>query len=158
MLCQNVGLDAAEKKFGQGKVDPQKERGVNEKVTDKARGMFEKATGYVILLFFCFVLFRFWFFGFGFGLGVLGAVAGLGWDELGMGCVLRWDGMGWDELEIMTGWLMDANGFHMQETRARKVFELGFRTQQNLEIPGFTQLRSRSARWVKICMQGMRCS
>ncbi|KAF6219218.1 hypothetical protein HO133_005043 [Letharia lupina] len=39
------GLDAAEKKFGQGKVDPQKERGVNEKVTDKARGMFEKATG-----------------------------------------------------------------------------------------------------------------
>ncbi|CAD6581620.1 MAG: hypothetical protein ASARMPREDX12_000612 [Alectoria sarmentosa] len=39
------GLDAVEKKFGQGKVDPQKERGVNEKVTDKARGMFEKATG-----------------------------------------------------------------------------------------------------------------
>ena len=41
-----TGLDAVEKKFGQGKVDPQKERGVNEKVTDKARGMFEKATGY----------------------------------------------------------------------------------------------------------------
>ena len=40
-----VGLDAAEKKFGQGKVDPAKERGMNEKVTDKARGMFEKATG-----------------------------------------------------------------------------------------------------------------
>ncbi|MCJ1295136.1 hypothetical protein MMC34_006697 [Xylographa carneopallida] len=39
------GLDAAEKKFGQGKVDPTKERGVNEKVTDKARGLFEKATG-----------------------------------------------------------------------------------------------------------------
>lgn len=44
-----AGLDAAEKKFGQGKVDPNKERGVNEKVTDKARGMFEKATGYVLL-------------------------------------------------------------------------------------------------------------
>ena len=41
-----VGLDAVEKKFGQGKIDPQKERGVNEKITDKARGMFEKATGY----------------------------------------------------------------------------------------------------------------
>jgi len=39
------GVDAAEKKFGQGKVDPAKERGMNEKVTDKARGMFEKATG-----------------------------------------------------------------------------------------------------------------
>ncbi|KAL9129160.1 MAG: hypothetical protein Q9175_007370 [Cornicularia normoerica] len=39
------GLDAAEKKFGQGKIDPQKQRGMNEKVTDKARGMFEKATG-----------------------------------------------------------------------------------------------------------------
>ncbi|KAL2057690.1 hypothetical protein ABVK25_002074 [Lepraria finkii] len=39
------GLDAVEKKFGQGKVDPTKERGVNEKVTDKARGMFEKMTG-----------------------------------------------------------------------------------------------------------------
>ncbi|CAF9935128.1 MAG: hypothetical protein ALECFALPRED_006310 [Alectoria fallacina] len=39
------GLDAVEKKFGQGKIDPQKERGVNEKITDKARGMFEKATG-----------------------------------------------------------------------------------------------------------------
>lgn len=38
-------LDAAEKKFGQGKVDPQKERGVNEKITDGARGFFEKATG-----------------------------------------------------------------------------------------------------------------
>jgi len=39
------GVDAAEKKFGGGKIDPQKERGTNEKVTDKARGMFEKATG-----------------------------------------------------------------------------------------------------------------
>ncbi|MCJ1485602.1 hypothetical protein MMC06_005777 [Schaereria dolodes] len=39
------GVDAAEKKFGGGKIDPQKERGVNEKVTDQARGMFEKVTG-----------------------------------------------------------------------------------------------------------------
>ncbi|KAK3168107.1 hypothetical protein OEA41_004553 [Lepraria neglecta] len=39
------GLDAVEKKFGQGKVTPAKERGVNEKVTDNARGMFEKMTG-----------------------------------------------------------------------------------------------------------------
>ena len=35
----------AEKKFGQGKVDPNKQRGMNEKVTDGARGMFEKVTG-----------------------------------------------------------------------------------------------------------------
>lgn len=41
----STGLDAAERKFGQGKVDPAKERGVNEKVTDQARGMFEKMTG-----------------------------------------------------------------------------------------------------------------
>jgi len=40
-----TGLDFAEKKFGQGKVDPAKQRGMNEKITDKARGMFEKATG-----------------------------------------------------------------------------------------------------------------
>ncbi|MCJ1256708.1 hypothetical protein MMC24_004532 [Lignoscripta atroalba] len=39
------GLDAAEKKFGGGKVDPAKQRGMNEKITDKATGMFEKATG-----------------------------------------------------------------------------------------------------------------
>ncbi|MCJ1231010.1 hypothetical protein MMC12_007685 [Toensbergia leucococca] len=39
------GLDAVEKKFGQGKIDPEKQRGMNEKVTDGARGMFEKATG-----------------------------------------------------------------------------------------------------------------
>ncbi|KAF2500394.1 hypothetical protein BU16DRAFT_614157 [Lophium mytilinum] len=40
------GLDAAEKKFG-GKfgADPAKNRSVNEKITDGARGMFEKATG-----------------------------------------------------------------------------------------------------------------
>ena len=40
-----TGLDALEKKFGQGKVDPEKQRGMNEKITDGARGMFEKATG-----------------------------------------------------------------------------------------------------------------
>lgn len=39
------GLDAAENKFGQGKVDPNKQRGMNEKVTDGVRGAFEKATG-----------------------------------------------------------------------------------------------------------------
>lgn len=39
------GLDAAEKKFGGGKIDPEQKRGLNEKITDKARGMFEKATG-----------------------------------------------------------------------------------------------------------------
>ena len=44
-ILQSTGLDAAERKFGQGKVDPAKERGVNEKVTDQARGMFEKMTG-----------------------------------------------------------------------------------------------------------------
>ncbi|KAL8786300.1 MAG: hypothetical protein Q9195_008260 [Heterodermia aff. obscurata] len=39
------GLDAVEKKFGQGKIDPAKERSLNEKITDKATGLFEKATG-----------------------------------------------------------------------------------------------------------------
>ncbi|KAK4942479.1 hypothetical protein LTR10_017775 [Elasticomyces elasticus] len=39
------GVDAAEKKFGGGKIDPAKQRSTNEKITDKARGMFEKATG-----------------------------------------------------------------------------------------------------------------
>lgn len=43
-----TGLDAVEKKFGQGKVDPIKQRGLNEKITDGARGLFEKATGYAI--------------------------------------------------------------------------------------------------------------
>ena len=47
------GLDAVEKKFGQGKIDPEKQRGMNEKVTDGARGMFEKATGYVLLFCCC---------------------------------------------------------------------------------------------------------
>ncbi|KAI9854324.1 MAG: hypothetical protein M1830_006542, partial [Pleopsidium flavum] len=32
------GLDTAEKKFGQGKVNPEQSRGMNEKVTDGARG------------------------------------------------------------------------------------------------------------------------
>lgn len=31
--------------FTPGKIDPQKSRGMNEKITDSARGMFEKATG-----------------------------------------------------------------------------------------------------------------
>ncbi|KAI4124031.1 MAG: hypothetical protein LQ347_005898 [Umbilicaria vellea] len=39
------GLDFAEKKFGGGKINPEQKRGMNEKVTDGARGMFEKATG-----------------------------------------------------------------------------------------------------------------
>ncbi|KAF1843642.1 uncharacterized protein K460DRAFT_261089, partial [Cucurbitaria berberidis CBS 394.84] len=40
------GLDTAEKKFGgaQGQ-NTEKNRGVNEKITDSARGAFEKATG-----------------------------------------------------------------------------------------------------------------
>ena len=43
-LCS--GLDAAEKKYG-GKwgQDPQKDRAVNEKITDTARGVVEHATG-----------------------------------------------------------------------------------------------------------------
>lgn len=40
-----LGLDAAEKKFGQGKVDPGQARGVNEKVTDKARSVVEGISG-----------------------------------------------------------------------------------------------------------------
>lgn len=43
----HVGVDALEKKFGGGKVDPSKMRSTNEKVTDQATRMFEKATGYV---------------------------------------------------------------------------------------------------------------
>ncbi|KAH9819890.1 N amino acid transport system protein, partial [Teratosphaeria destructans] len=42
------GLDAVEKKVGTStghEVDPNKMRSTNEKITDKARGMFEKATG-----------------------------------------------------------------------------------------------------------------
>jgi len=36
------GLDAVEKKFGQGKIDPAKERGTNEKITDGIRGGLNK--------------------------------------------------------------------------------------------------------------------
>ncbi|CAA9965949.1 hypothetical protein CFE70_009341 [Pyrenophora teres f. teres 0-1] len=40
------GLDAAEKKWGGAAgQDTEKNRGVNEKITDTARNMFEKATG-----------------------------------------------------------------------------------------------------------------
>lgn len=39
------GLDAVEKKFGGGKIDPAKMRSTNEKITDGAREQFEKATG-----------------------------------------------------------------------------------------------------------------
>jgi len=39
------GLDAIEKKFGEGKVDPNKMRSTNEKITDGAREQFEKLTG-----------------------------------------------------------------------------------------------------------------
>ncbi|KAJ5561246.1 hypothetical protein N7535_004287 [Penicillium sp. DV-2018c] len=39
------GLNSAEKKFGGGKVDPEKMRSTNEKITDAGRGQFEKATG-----------------------------------------------------------------------------------------------------------------
>lgn len=47
MYLLSTGLDFAEKKFGQGKVDPAKMRSTNEKITDGARNLFEKATGYV---------------------------------------------------------------------------------------------------------------
>ncbi|RAO64901.1 uncharacterized protein BHQ10_000913 [Talaromyces amestolkiae] len=39
------GLDFAEKKYGQGKIDPAKMRSTNEKITDGARNLFEKVTG-----------------------------------------------------------------------------------------------------------------
>ena len=45
LTSRNAGLDAAEKKFGQGKINPEQSRGMNEKITDGARNMFEKATG-----------------------------------------------------------------------------------------------------------------
>lgn len=50
-----TGLDAAEKRFGGGNVNPEQKRGMNEKVTDGARGMFEKATGFVSYFFFPFL-------------------------------------------------------------------------------------------------------
>jgi len=40
------GLDALERKFGGGKVDPVKQRETNEKVTDKARDFAEKKFGF----------------------------------------------------------------------------------------------------------------
>ncbi|EAW09991.1 uncharacterized protein ACLA_042130 [Aspergillus clavatus NRRL 1] len=42
------GLDALERKFGGGKVDPVKMRATNEKITDGVRAQFEKATGYKV--------------------------------------------------------------------------------------------------------------
>ncbi|CAK49045.1 hypothetical protein CBS63078_6065 [Aspergillus niger] len=39
------GLDSVEQKFGGGKIDPQKMRSTNEKITDTARNQFESATG-----------------------------------------------------------------------------------------------------------------
>ncbi|KAI4152603.1 MAG: hypothetical protein LQ340_002822 [Diploschistes diacapsis] len=39
------GLAAAESKYGGGKIDPAKQRGMNEKATDFAREKFEGATG-----------------------------------------------------------------------------------------------------------------
>jgi hypothetical protein len=47
-MLDSTGLDAAEKRFGQGKVDPAKMRSTNEKITDGIRGQFEKLTGYVL--------------------------------------------------------------------------------------------------------------
>ena len=42
-------LDAVEKKFGgQRFADPNKNRGMNEKITDFIRKMIEKVTGYVL--------------------------------------------------------------------------------------------------------------
>ncbi|GFG26390.1 hypothetical protein IFM61606_06370 [Aspergillus udagawae] len=42
------GLDSVEQRFGGGKVDPAKMRSTNEKITDAARGQFEKATGHKV--------------------------------------------------------------------------------------------------------------
>lgn len=41
-----TALDSVESKFGGGKVDPEKMRSTNEKITDGVRDQFEKATGY----------------------------------------------------------------------------------------------------------------
>ena len=38
----SIGVDALEKKFGGGKLDPGKQRETNEKVTDKGREFLEK--------------------------------------------------------------------------------------------------------------------
>ncbi|KAL1987891.1 hypothetical protein VTN96DRAFT_1875 [Rasamsonia emersonii] len=39
------GLDALERKFGHGKIDPAKMRDTNEKITDAVREGFEQWTG-----------------------------------------------------------------------------------------------------------------
>ncbi|KAJ5692769.1 hypothetical protein N7462_002192 [Penicillium macrosclerotiorum] len=39
------GLDSVERKFGGGKIDPEKMRGTNEKITDTVREKFESMTG-----------------------------------------------------------------------------------------------------------------
>ncbi|OOF94095.1 hypothetical protein ASPCADRAFT_6851 [Aspergillus carbonarius ITEM 5010] len=39
------GLDSVESKYSGGKIDPQKMRSTNEKITDTARTKFEGATG-----------------------------------------------------------------------------------------------------------------
>lgn len=41
-----AALDKAEEKFGGGKVDPEKMRETNEKITDTAREKFTSMTGY----------------------------------------------------------------------------------------------------------------
>ena len=45
MPRHTTALDSAETKFGKGKIDPNKQRGTNEKITDKIRALFEKFTG-----------------------------------------------------------------------------------------------------------------
>ncbi|RAL03151.1 uncharacterized protein BO80DRAFT_423129 [Aspergillus ibericus CBS 121593] len=42
------GLDSIESKYGGGKIDPQKMRSTNEKITDSARTRFEGATGHKV--------------------------------------------------------------------------------------------------------------
>lgn len=41
-----TALDTVETKFGGGKIDPEKMRSTNEKITDGIRNQFEKSTGY----------------------------------------------------------------------------------------------------------------
>lgn len=41
-----TALGTAETKFGGGKIDPEKMRSTNEKITDGIREQFEKTTGY----------------------------------------------------------------------------------------------------------------
>ncbi|MCJ1465219.1 hypothetical protein MMC07_003835 [Pseudocyphellaria aurata] len=50
------GVDAVEKKFGQGKINPEQSRGVNEKITDGIRGVGEKLTGLVLAFIFVLIL------------------------------------------------------------------------------------------------------